>query len=48
MKDIMVKVMAEVLSVLAIATKELEQGKASESIAGDGGHRYLTDLKKRF
>jgi hypothetical protein len=30
MKEIMVKVMAEVLSVLAIATKELKQGKASE------------------
>jgi hypothetical protein len=30
MKEIMVKVMAEVLSVLAIATKELEQGKAGK------------------
>jgi hypothetical protein len=36
MKEIMVKVIAEVLSVLAIATKELEQGKASQSIIGDG------------
>ena len=32
MKDIMVKIIVEVLDIFAIMTKELEQGRASESI----------------
>jgi hypothetical protein len=36
MKEVVVKVMAEVLSVLAIATKELEQRNPSELITCDG------------
>jgi hypothetical protein len=33
MKDIIVKIMVEVLGIFAIMTKEIKQGRASESIA---------------
>jgi hypothetical protein len=36
MADIIVKVMIEVLFILSIATKELNQNSASESIPEDG------------
>ena len=32
MTDVIVKIMIEVLSILAIATKEIKQGRSSESI----------------
>ena len=35
MKGIMVKIMVEVLEIFAIMTKELRQGRASESIPND-------------
>ena len=35
MKDIIVKIMAEVLEIFGIVTKEMKQGRASESIPGD-------------
>jgi hypothetical protein len=35
MTDAIVKVMVEVLSILAIATKEINQRRASELISGD-------------
>jgi hypothetical protein len=35
MTDAIVKVMVEVLSILAIATKEINQRRASELIPGD-------------
>ena len=35
MKDIMTKIMAEVLGIFGIVTKEMKQGRASEFIAGD-------------
>jgi hypothetical protein len=35
MTDIIVKITIEVLSILAIATKEIEQGRASELFFGD-------------
>ena len=34
MTDIIVKIMVEVLSILSIATKEINQGRASELITG--------------
>jgi hypothetical protein len=34
MTDVIVKIMVEVLTILAIATKEVKQSKASESIRG--------------
>jgi hypothetical protein len=36
MTEMTVKVMVVVLSILAVATREIERGKASESICGDG------------
>jgi hypothetical protein len=35
MKVIMVKIMAEVLEIFAIMTKEIKQGRTSESISDD-------------
>jgi hypothetical protein len=32
MTDVIVKIMTEVLSILAIATKEVDQGRSSESV----------------
>jgi hypothetical protein len=39
--DIIIKIMVEVLSILAIATKEIEQGKASELFLGDRLSRFV-------
>jgi hypothetical protein len=45
MADIIVKVMIEVLFILSIATKELNQNSASELIPNDGLHPpFLTVL----
>ena len=38
MMDMIVKIMAEVLSILAIATKEIKQSRASELISRCMGH----------
>ena len=38
MKEIMVKIMVEVLGIFAIMTKEIKQGRASEPISD---HRFL-------
>jgi hypothetical protein len=35
MMDIIIKIMVEVLSTLAIVTKEIKRGRASESVARD-------------
>ena len=35
MKDIMVKIMVEVLGIFGIVTKEMKQGRASELVLGD-------------
>jgi len=35
MAEIMVKIMVELLSTLAVATKQVEQGRSSESILAD-------------
>jgi hypothetical protein len=48
MTDAIVKVMVEVLSILAIATKEINQRRASELILGIDGSFRLTILQKRF
>jgi hypothetical protein len=44
MTDMIVKIMIEVLSILAIATKEINQGKASESTSGMNWFRQLTAI----
>ena len=41
MAEIIVKVMVELLSTLAVATKQVEQGRSSESILADAP--YLTE-----
>ena len=44
MMDILVKIMVEVLSVLALATKQIKQGRFSKLISP----RYLTFVSKPF
>ena len=52
MGEILVKVMVEVLSILAIATKEVNQSSTSALIRGGGPffltHRYLGALLKKL
>jgi hypothetical protein len=54
MTDLMVKIMVEVIGILAVATKEMRQGSASELVLGDIPHltnprseRYLKKLVGR-
>jgi hypothetical protein len=42
MNEIIVKILVELLSTLALTTKETKQGKLSESIVGEGTY-YLTN-----
>ena len=46
-KDIMVKIMAEVLDIFGIMTKEIKQGRASKFIPGDR-FRVLTEIQTRI
>ena len=52
MTDVIVKVMVEVLNVLSIATKEIKQYRASESIPGDrssfSAYCYLATFLKKL
>ena len=55
MKDIMVKIMVEVLDIFAIMTKEIKQGRASESItdytfpvADQDSERHLKKFFKKL
>jgi hypothetical protein len=41
MDEMIVKILVELLSTLALTTKETKQGKLSESIVGEGTY-YLT------
>jgi hypothetical protein len=41
MMDIIVTIMVEILSILAITTKEVEQSRASKLILGYMGHPYI-------
>ena len=41
MNEMIVKILAELLSTLALTIKETKEGKLSKSIAGEGGY-YLT------
>jgi len=36
MNEMIVKILVELLSTLALTTKEIKQGKLSESIVGEG------------
>ena len=46
MADIIVKVMIEVLFILAIVTKEINQNSASELIPGDGPFPLAYDFSR--
>ena len=35
MTDMVIKILVELLSILALATKQIEQGKSSESVFGE-------------
>jgi hypothetical protein len=49
MADVIVKIITEVLSILAIATKEINQSKASELISGGMDYfRQLTSNQKNM
>jgi hypothetical protein len=39
MTEMIIKILVELLSILALATKQLQQGKLSESVLGE---RYIT------
>ena len=41
MDEMIVKILVELLATLALTTKEIQQGKFSESIVGEGIH-FLT------
>ena len=47
MKDIMVKIMVEVLDIFAIMTKEIKQSQGSESIPDDK-FPVLTEAQRGF
>ena len=47
MNEMIVKILVELLSTLALTTKEIQQGKLSESIVGEGIY-YLTWMKKNL
>jgi hypothetical protein len=54
MTDLMVKIVVEVIGILAVATREMKQGPASECFLGDMSHltnpsseRYLKKLAGR-
>ena len=46
MKDIIVKIMVEVLDILAIATKEMRQGRASALLSAIHKYRLIYDQRK--
>jgi hypothetical protein len=46
MKDTIVKIMAEVLGIFAIVTKEIKQGRASETIPDETLHVAYGDSEK--
>jgi hypothetical protein len=41
MNEMIVKILVELLSTLALTTKEIQRGKLSESVVGEGNY-YLT------
>ena len=45
MTEIIIKILVELLSILALATKQLQQGKISESVLG--GISYYLTMQRR-
>jgi hypothetical protein len=48
MNEMIVKILVELLSTLALTTKEIQQGKLSESIAGERIHYLTYEMKKNL
>ncbi len=43
-----VKILVELLSTLALATKEIKQGKLSESVVGEGIYYLIREMQKNL
>jgi len=48
MNDIVVKILVELLSMLALATKEIKQGKLSESVVGERIYYLIHEMQKNL
>jgi hypothetical protein len=48
MNNMIVKILVELLSTLALATKEIKQGKFSESVVGEGIHYLICEMQKNL
>jgi len=48
MNDMIVKILVEVLSTLALATKEIKRGKLSESVVNQGGYYLIREMQKNL
>ena len=48
MTDIIIKILVELLSILALATKQLQQGKLSESMLGEILYRLTMRRRSAF
>ena len=48
MNDMIVKILVELLSTLALTTKEIKQGKLSESIVSEGIYNLTYEWKKNL
>ncbi len=48
MNDMVVKILVELLSTLALATKEIKQGKLSESVVGEGIYYLIREMQKNL
>ena len=44
MNEIIIKILVELLSPLALATKELKRGKISESVVGEGIYYLIREM----
>ncbi|SRR5216684_8960838 len=48
MSDIIVKILVELLSTLALATKEMKRGKLSESVVGERIYYLIREMQKNL
>jgi len=48
MNDMIVKILVELLSTLALATKEIKRGRFSESVIGEGMYYLIREMQKNL
>jgi hypothetical protein len=48
MDDMIVKILVELLSTLALVTKKIKRGKFSESVVGEGMHYLIREMQKNL